>query len=297
MSVLTDHINRWYKRSNRKPEDDKGEIHPSTLNECHRQAIYKYLGLPRDIGHNEFKQAMFFHGYAIEDMMNEALEEAGLLIAKNVAVRAELKGVPVVGTIDHVIRWPPKDPDGWCLADTKSVSAHAFKWLSFPYHHHVMQVGAYQWALRQMLKLSIGELMSMDITMPGAHRLKELSPDDEYSPVLFYIGRGNLKAPPGLSVGSEAMHAAVAEMTDLTGYIERDVVPECPFESPNTHPYLCSTRIKKGYQKRDGTYSPGKEPLYIPNCEFFYRCWRVEKSLKQWSSWLVARDQHKLEKE
>lgn len=264
--ILTKHINRWYRENQRSEADDAGAIHPSSLGDCNRLTVYKYLGLPKDIKeHSPEKQAMFFQGYAIEDVMSDALKAEGLLIAKSVPVSAELGGVQVKGTIDQIVRWPPEDLyNGWAIADTKSVKDSAFRYL--PYLHHVIQVGAYQWILRQMLKKKRDDSGWLGWLARGCH-------GEEQPPLLFYIGRGSLREGPPISAGTEAAHAAVAKMTEVIEYITSDAIPDRPFDTPEEHPYLCATHSRGGYKRKDGTYKEGREPTCKPNCEYFKTCW------------------------
>ena len=264
MQHLTRYINHIYEQDQ---HDNSGAIHPSFLGDCDRFAVCSYLGLEKDVPHSQFLKRVFYHGNRIEGWMNDALKHAGILIANSIPVKATLNGINIEGEIDHIIKYQ----DGWCIADTKSISDYAFKYKSFPYSHHILQVGAYQWMLHA--------------SGPMFNYLNGRGP--EYPPVLFYVGRGNL-VEKTVSAGDNAMHLALEKLETLVGYVKAETIPERPFVTPNGHPYKCANCIRKGGYKRKGkagraAYKAGNEPVYVPSCSYFKTCWGVLPV--EWSFW------------
>lgn len=297
MQVLTDHINAEYEENQ---HDNAGAIHPSSLGDCDRSAIYQYLGLEKDVEHSQFLKRVFFHGNRIEEWMNTALKRRGILIASSIPVKAKVEGVPVEGEIDHIIKWDR----GWRIADTKSVSDFALRRYGhdLPYHHHVLQVGAYQWALGRMLFQGDGPSKSPEDWLKyleergygtsvhvavALSRIQRGAAGEQCPPIFLYVGRGNLEETP-IEVGDQAQDWALEKLRTIADYINEDIIPDRPFRTPNEHRYKCARCTKKAGYKRRGkegrdAYKEGNEPVYVPSCSYFKRCWGVLPV--RWSFW------------
>jgi len=250
-----------YVRSFQKsPSERAGAIHPSTLGKCVRQAIYQYRGVEPDREWTDRDLRVFAMGYRIEDFVGDAYEPTGELIAHSVPLQGQWRGVDVVGEVDLILRVD----GGWAIADVKSVHSGSFGHNAFPYHSHAMQVGAYEW-------LVSGDHIAGFITNKHGQR---------QSSRIIYVSKDDLRVDIS-RIGEEAQEMALQEIDQLVGYIELDTIPDRPFESPEEHAWLCAKRVRKGYKRKDGTWS--KLPEYIPKCRYFKRCWGVMP--EEWNFW------------
>jgi len=287
-----DSIDRYVRSFQKGAKERAGAVHPSTLGKCSRAAIYEYLGFEPDREWSDRELRVFAMGYRVEDFVADALEYAGELIARNVPLAGEYQGVRVVGEADLLLRVE----GGWRIADVKSVHSNSFGYSSFPYEHHCYQVGAYEWLWEQVRALDDGALGRL---------AEELEPDDapegwgswyvmlarnlrrgaygaKLYPQISYVSKDDLRMEVSL-LGAGVKEMALAEIDKLVGHIELGTIPDRPFQSPEEHRWLCARCIRKGYQKKDLTYSPGKEPLYEPKCRYFLRCWGIMPD--QWNFW------------
>lgn len=298
MNILRDYINANYERTQ---HDNAGALHPSTLGDCNRSAVFSYLGLEKDVEHSQFLKRIFHRGHQVEKDINDALKAKGVLIASSVPVLAEVDGVAVKGEVDHLIKWQ----DGWRIADTKSVSDFALKRYGheLPYRHHALQVGAYEWMLRQMLSKDddslsksptdwlrylegkgYGDRRNLAVALS---RIQIGAEGEQYPPILLYVGRGNLEEQM-VEVGPQAEERALDKMKGIARHINEGTIPERAFLTPNDHRYLCARTIRKGGYKRKGktgraAYKEGNEPVYVPSCSWFKICWKVLPV--EWSFW------------
>jgi len=251
------------------PLERAGTIHPSSLS-CHRKAVYQHKGVEPDREYTEEELRVFASGHMTEQFVIEGWRRSGVLIAHNVPVRAHYDGVSVEGEIDAILQVD----GGWSIHDVKSMKSYAFRYNSHPYEHHIVQIGCYEWMVQEMI--AAGKMRSFSV--PEA--LIKFGP--QQTSCLFYVGRDNLQEEP-VQVGDGAVHQALMQLSIVVGAIKTDTTPDRPFETPEDHPWLCSKCVQRGYRKKNGTYSPGKEPIYEPNCIYFKHCWGVMP--KQWSFW------------
>ena len=271
-----DSIDKYVRSLQKSPQDRAGAIHPSSLGKCGRAAIYEYLGFEPDREWSDRELRVFAMGYLVEDFVANSHEHTDELIARNIPLVGEYRGVKVEGEADLLLRVD----GGWCIADVKSVHSNSFGYSSFPYEHHCYQVGAYEWLLGGLLTTSFNAAEHRIAMINGALRSGEYGPQRDSR--IIYVSKDDLRVET-VTIGEGAKEMALTEIAKLVGYIKAKAIPDRPFQSPEEHRWLCARCIRKGYQKKDGTYSEGKEPLYEPKCKFFERCWGVMPS--QWNFW------------
>ena len=271
-----DSIDRYVRSFQKSAKERAGAIHPSSLGKCGRAAIYEYLGTQPDREWSDRELRIFAMGYLVEDFVADSHEYTGELIARNVPLAGEYQGVRVVGELDLLLRVD----GGWCIADVKSVHSNSFGYSSFPYKHHCYQVGAYEWLLNGLLTTSFNAAEPWVVQMVGALRSGEYG--QQQGSCIIYVSKDDLRVET-VAIGEGAKEMALAEIDRLVGHIKLGTIPDRPFQSPEEHRFACAKRIRKGYQRKDGTYSEGKEPLYEPKCKFFQRCWGVMPD--EWSFW------------
>lgn len=283
---MTNLIDQYIKDLNEKTRQDRaGALHPSNLGKCPRKAIYEYLGEEPTVEHSIETLRAFRMGFLIEELVTKAHDAKGVLIADQMPLGAEIEGVPVRGTLDELLEWE----DGYVISDAKSVHANAFRYGKFPYHHHELQLGAYEWMLEEMVQrygkaLAIfKETVKLDPALEDLmHDLTRGKPtswrtwlrnlladigDGAHGPrkpsviyYLSYVSTYELKLKR-VRVSKTAKREAVQELIDLAIYARKGVIPERPFKTPREHNWLC---MKK---------APGGR---VPGCTYFGTCWPEE---------------------
>jgi hypothetical protein len=287
-----DSIDKYVRSFQKSPVDRAGAIHPSSLGKCSRAAIYEYRGFEPDREWEDRELRVFAMGYLVEDFVADSHQFTGELIARNVPLMGRYQGTEVLGELDLLLYVD----GGWSIADAKSVNSNSFGYGSFPYQHHCYQVGTYEWQLGQTLALSDEDLTKV------ARKLKPKNPIGNWeswyvmliqflrngtfgprrSSQIIYVSKDDLRIE-SWGIGEGAISLALTEIDKLVGHIELDTIPDRPFQSPEEHSFACAKRTRKGYQKKDFTYSPGREPLYVPKCRYFKRCWGVMPD--EWNFW------------
>jgi hypothetical protein len=212
-----------------------GHLKPSSLRQCDRRAILETMTPPTD-PYPVDTLLSFAMGILIEGWVMEKI--ADLVVARQVEViHAGWKGI-----IDAIISM-----DGsFHLLEIKSTSS-GLSWNGIPYESHVAQVLAYQ------------EMLG------GVWDGKELM-----SPILLYVHKGTLRmaqyeiyrdvggyplvTSPDGNIVRRLDFLVTEEMERLSGFLENQVIPPIPFQSPTEHPYLCTYRGS-------------------PRCPYYSLCW------------------------
>lgn len=280
-------IDQYIKDLNEKTRQDRsGALHPSSLGKCQRKAIYEYLGEEPTVEHSIETLRAFRMGFLIEELVTKAHNASGVLIADQVPLGAEIDGVPVRGTPDELLKWE----DGYVISDAKSVHANAFKYGKFPYHHHELQLGAYEWMLEEMIQLYSQALLKFTVTTELAPELEDLMhdltkgkptswrtwlrtlladlSDRKHGPrktsviyYLSYVSTYDLKLKR-VRVSKAAKELALIELTELAACVNRGDIPERRFKTPKEHNWLCMKRTPDGR---------------VPSCTYFHTCWEEDR--------------------
>lgn len=242
-------IDKYIKDLNEKTRQDRaGALHPSNLGKCQRAAIYEFLGEEPTVEHGIETLRAFTMGNLIEELVTKAHDAEGVLIASQVPLGAEVDGVPVRGTLDELLKWE----DGYAISDVKSVHANAFRYGKFPYAHHELQLGAYEWMLEEMTSMlyTVGLIRAI-----GQDNLGPRKPSVIY--YLSYVSTYELKMKK-VRVSKIAKEMAISELMELAGYVDRNEIPERPFKTPKEHNWLCMRKTPEGR---------------VPGCLYYFTCW------------------------